>query len=123
MGRARKSELWKLSRATSLLDWLIKDEFVGHLTQLDGGKSQLEGFSRTLTGSLLGLRISWFWVVLGLGLPDKTVSDFERLRTMVKTQHETWEVYEASDPGFNQVKEVIAEINSILSNVGNLTVG
>ncbi|WP_165770583.1 DNA/RNA non-specific endonuclease [Rathayibacter rathayi] len=42
---------------------------------------------------------------------------------VAKTQHETWQVYEATDHGFDQVKNLLGELNSILNNVGSLTVG
>ncbi|MDR6865491.1 hypothetical protein J2Y69_000073 [Microbacterium resistens] len=42
---------------------------------------------------------------------------------IAKTQQEPWGAYEATDPGFGQVRELIAELNSVVKNVGNLTVG
>ncbi|WP_146078756.1 hypothetical protein, partial [Rathayibacter rathayi] len=42
---------------------------------------------------------------------------------VAKTQHETWQVYEATDHGFDQVKNLLGELNSILNNVGSLAVG
>jgi hypothetical protein len=41
----------------------------------------------------------------------------------VKGQKEAWEAYEASDPGFGQVKDLIAQLAGIVNNVGALTVG
>ncbi|QIM16206.1 hypothetical protein G7067_06870 [Leucobacter insecticola] len=35
----------------------------------------------------------------------------------------TWESYEATDPGFDQVKEAISELKRIVREVGNLKVG
>ncbi|PPI41055.1 hypothetical protein, partial [Rathayibacter iranicus] len=39
------------------------------------------------------------------------------------SQQETWAAYEATDHGFDQVKNLLAELNGILNNVGSLTVG
>ncbi|PPG69427.1 hypothetical protein C5C23_05745 [Rathayibacter rathayi] len=45
------------------------------------------------------------------------------MQVVAKTQHETWQAYEATDHGFDQVKNLLGELNSILNNVGSLTVG
>ncbi|PPF60993.1 hypothetical protein C5C21_15035 [Rathayibacter tritici] len=54
---------------------------------------------------------------------ESTVSEFENMQVIAKTQHETWQAYEATDHGFDQVKNLLAELNSILNNVGSVTVG
>lgn len=38
----------------------------------------------------------------------------------MKGQKEAWEAYEASDPGFGQVKDLIAQLAGIVNNVGAL---
>ncbi|WP_433861974.1 hypothetical protein [Streptomyces sp. L7] len=45
------------------------------------------------------------------------------MRAIARSQKETWEAYEASDPGFNQVRELIAELKGVLKSLGSLTVG
>ncbi|MDR6868614.1 hypothetical protein J2Y69_003238 [Microbacterium resistens] len=102
---------------------LVDDEFDAHLTQLDTGMGQLRGFADDLRS--IAASASHLVSLGGAGATaaDRTADDLERARLIAKAQQETWAAYEASDPGFSQVKELIAELKSIVKNVGTLTVG
>jgi hypothetical protein len=54
--------------------------------------------------------------------PGGTPHD-QDMHSIAKVQKETWEAYEASDPGFAQVQNLIAELSHIVNNVGALTIG
>ncbi|PPG88549.1 hypothetical protein C5C00_02275 [Rathayibacter rathayi] len=102
---------------------LVNDEFDDHVTQLDTGVELLRGFATDLRG--IAARASHL-VSLGSAGADAvegTISEFENMQVVAKTQHETWQAYEATDHGFNQVKNLLGELKSILNNVGSLTVG
>ena len=102
---------------------LVNDEFDAHLTQLDTGMGELRGFADELRS--IAASASHLVSLGGAGAraADRTVSEFERARLIAKTQQETWVAYEATDPGFAQVKELLAELKNVVKNLGNLTVG
>ncbi|WP_461515371.1 hypothetical protein [Rathayibacter agropyri] len=41
----------------------------------------------------------------------------------MKTQQETWAAYEATDPRFGQVKNLVTELTRVVQNLGSLSVG
>ncbi|PPF09493.1 DNA/RNA non-specific endonuclease, partial [Rathayibacter rathayi] len=59
----------------------------------------------------------------GAGAADNAAEGFERMRSIAKTQQEAWAAYEATDPGFAQVKNLVAEVNRVVANLGSLTAG
>ncbi|SEI17751.1 MULTISPECIES: glycohydrolase toxin TNT-related protein [unclassified Leifsonia] len=102
---------------------LVNDEYGTHLARLDRGMEQLRGFSvqlRQIAGDASHL------VSLGGAgavAAEQAVNELQGMHSIVKGQKETWEAYEASDPGFAQVRSLIAELGRIVKNVGALTVG
>ncbi|NQX14050.1 DNA/RNA non-specific endonuclease [Microbacteriaceae bacterium VKM Ac-2855] len=102
---------------------LVNDEFHSHLTQLDTGMEQLRGFATDLRAIAAN---AWHLVSLGgagAGAAERAAEGFERMRVVAGTQQETWAAYEATDPGFAQVKSLLAELDGTVQNVGSLTVG
>jgi len=102
---------------------LVRDEFDAHLTQLDSGLGRLRGFQDELTRISAGASHLVALGGAGAGAVGATVAEFEGMRAIARSQRETWEAYEASDPGFNQVRELIGELKGVLKNLGSLTVG
>ncbi|MGH1525866.1 hypothetical protein ACRAWC_18160 [Leifsonia sp. L25] len=102
---------------------LVADEFDAHLTQLDTGLGRLRGFETELTRISAGAGHLVSLGGAGARAAGAAVEDFEGMRAIARMQKETWEAYEASDPGFNQVRELIAELKGVLKNLGSLTVG
>ncbi|WP_258062091.1 LXG domain-containing protein, partial [Rathayibacter iranicus] len=102
---------------------LVNDEYDAHLAQLDTGIGQLRGFAADLRS--IAARASHLVALDGAGATaaDNAAEGFERMRSIAKTQQETWAAYEATDHGFDQVKNLLAELNGIVKNVGSLTVG
>ncbi|PPG69428.1 hypothetical protein C5C31_07070 [Rathayibacter rathayi] len=45
------------------------------------------------------------------------------MRLIATSQRKTWAAYEATNPGFGQVKNLVAELNRVVGNLGSLTVG
>ena len=102
---------------------LVKDEHDTHLTQLKTGMETLRGFGaelRQITASASHL-VSLDGA--GAKAAEQAADDLEGMHSIAKGQKETWEAYEASDPGFGQVQDLIAQLAGILKNVGTLTVG
>ncbi|WP_338052982.1 GH-E family nuclease [Rathayibacter iranicus] len=102
---------------------LVNDEYDAHLAQLDTGMEQLRGFAADLRS--IAARASHLVSLDGAGASaaDAAAEGFERMRSIAKSQQETWAAYEATDPGFDQVKNLLAELNRVVGDVGNLTVG
>ncbi|QIM16221.1 hypothetical protein G7067_06965 [Leucobacter insecticola] len=103
--------------------WLVRDEFTTHQTQLAKGIETLSGFATQLRA--ISTTVSGFETVgaTAAGKADAAVAEFEAMVGCVKGQSETWDAYEATDPGFAQVEELLAKLNSIAKDVGNLAVG
>jgi hypothetical protein len=59
----------------------------------------------------------------GQDIPTSGTPHDRDMHSIAKVQKETWEAYEASDPGFAQVQNLIAELSHIVNNVGALTIG
>ena len=102
---------------------LVRDEFDAHLTQVDVGLGQLRGFQDALVRISAGASHLVALGGAGAGAVGATVAEFEGMRAIAGSQRETWEAYEASDPGFNQVKELIGELKGVLKDLGSVTVG
>ncbi|MFF9564970.1 glycohydrolase toxin TNT-related protein [Leifsonia sp. NPDC014704] len=102
---------------------LVRDEFQAHLAQLEGGMEQLRGFATQLRGIAADASHLVSLGGAGAGAVEQTVNDLQGMHAIAKGQKETWEAYEASDPGFGQVKDLIAQLAGIVNNVGALTVG
>lgn len=102
---------------------LVNDEFDAHLTQLDAGVGQLRGFAGELRLISAGAAHLVSLGSAGAAAAEDAAGGLERMHLIAKTQQETWAAYEASDPGFVQVRELIAEVNGIVTNLGSLTVG
>ncbi|MGH1551109.1 hypothetical protein ACRAWB_18805 [Leifsonia poae] len=102
---------------------LVRDEHQAHLTQLDAGMQQLRGVSAQLrqisadASHLVSLGSA------GAGAADRAVDEVQRMHLIVKTQLESWEAYEASDPGFRRVQELISRLRGIVNRVGSANVG
>ncbi|NQX13028.1 hypothetical protein HQQ80_15460 [Microbacteriaceae bacterium VKM Ac-2855] len=102
---------------------LVNDEFNTHLTQLDTGMEQLQGFATDLRAIAANASHLVSLGDAGAGAAERAAEGFERMRSVAKTQQETWAAYEAADPGFAQVKSLLTELNRTVQNVGSLTVG
>ncbi|WP_434318756.1 hypothetical protein [Leifsonia sp. P73] len=102
---------------------LVKDEYDTHLTQLESGIGQLRGFAARLRQITADASHLVSLDGAGAKAAEQTADDLEGMHSIAKGQKETWEAYEASDPGFGQVQDLIAQLHSIMSNVGTLTVG
>lgn len=102
---------------------LVNDEYDDHLTQLDTGMEQLRSFANDLRAIAASASHLVSLGGAGANASERTAADLERMRLIAKTQQETWKSYEATDHGFDQVKELIAELDSTLKKVGSLTVG
>ncbi|WP_461515410.1 hypothetical protein, partial [Rathayibacter agropyri] len=102
---------------------LVNDEFDAHRAQLDTGIEQLRGFAASLRS--IAASASHLVSLDGAGATaaENAAEGFERMRSIVTSQQETWAAYEATDPGFNQVKNLVAELNRVVGNLGSLTVG
>ncbi|AZZ55546.1 hypothetical protein C7V51_06355 [Rathayibacter iranicus] len=102
---------------------LVNDEYDAHLAQLDTGIGQLRGFAADLRS--IAARASHLVALdgAGAGAADAAAEGFERMRSIAKSQQETWAAYEATDPGFGQVKNLVAELTRVVGNLGSLTVG
>ncbi|WP_276329557.1 T7SS effector LXG polymorphic toxin [Rathayibacter iranicus] len=102
---------------------LVNDEFDAHRAQLDTGIGQLRGFAADLRS--IAARASHLVALdgAGAGAADAAAEGFERMRSIVTSQQETWAAYEATDPGFGQVKNLVAELTRVVGNLGSLTVG
>ncbi|SDH30753.1 LXG domain of WXG superfamily protein [Leifsonia sp. 98AMF] len=102
---------------------LVRDEFQAHLAQLEGGMEQLRGFATQLRGIAAAASHLVSLGGAGAGAVEQTVNDLQGMHAIVKGQKEGWEAYEASDPGFGPVKDLIAQLAGIVNNVGALTAG
>ena len=102
---------------------LVRDEFQAHLAQLEGGMEQLRGFTTQLRGIAADASHLVSLGGAGAGAVEQTMNDLQGMHAIVKGQKEAWEAYEASDPGFGQVKDLLAQLAGIVNNVGALTVG
>ncbi|MDR6865506.1 hypothetical protein J2Y69_000088 [Microbacterium resistens] len=102
---------------------LVNDEFDAHLTQLDTGMEQLRGFADDLRSIAASASHLVSLGGAGAGAADRTADSFQDLHRIAKTQKETWEAYEATDPGFAQVKSLLSELNGTIKKVGSLTNG
>lgn len=102
---------------------LVRDEFQAHLAQLEGGMEQLRGFTTQLRRIAADASHLVSLGGAGAGAVEQTVNDLQGMHAIAKGQKESWEAYEASDPGFGQVKDLIAQLAGIVNNVGALTVG
>ncbi|MFE4467351.1 glycohydrolase toxin TNT-related protein [Leifsonia sp. NPDC056824] len=102
---------------------LVRDEFDAHVLQVDAGLGRLRGFQEELARISADASHLVALGGAGSGAVGATVAEFEGMRAIAGSQRETWEAYEASDAGFNQVKELIGELKSVLKNLGSLTVG
>ncbi|PWJ60946.1 T7SS effector LXG polymorphic toxin, partial [Rathayibacter iranicus] len=102
---------------------LVNDEYDAHLAQLDTGIGRLRGFAADLRS--IAARASHLVSLDGAGASaaDAAAEGFERMRSIVTSQQEAWAAYEATDPGFGQVKNLVAELNRVVANLGSLTVG
>ncbi|MFE4952220.1 hypothetical protein ACFQ9V_19110 [Leifsonia sp. NPDC056665] len=102
---------------------LVKDEYDTHLAQLESGMETLRGFGTRLRQ--ISADASHLVSLDGAAAKaaEQTANDLEGMHSIAKGQKETWEAYEASDPGFGQVQELIAQLRSIIGNVGALTIG
>ena len=102
---------------------LVKDEYDAHLSQLEGGMGQLRGFGAQLRQ--IAADASHLVALGGAGAAaaEQTAEDLQQMHSIAKGQKEAWEAFEASDPGFGQVQNLIAELSRIVKNVGSLTVG
>ncbi|KQR53964.1 hypothetical protein ASF88_03745 [Leifsonia sp. Leaf336] len=102
---------------------LVRDEHETHVFQLDAGMRQLRGIGSQLrqisadASRLVSLGSA------GAGAVERTVDDLQRMHLIAKTQLETWEAYEGSDPGFAQVQELISRLGGIVNRVGSVDVG
>ncbi|PPG86605.1 hypothetical protein C5C00_07775 [Rathayibacter rathayi] len=103
--------------------WLVNDEYDAHVTQLDTGIGRLRGFAADLRSIAASASHLVSLDGAGAGAADNAAEGFERMRSIAKTQQETWAAYEATDPGFTQVKNLVAEVNRVVANLGSLTVG
>nr|WP_244210539.1 T7SS effector LXG polymorphic toxin [Rathayibacter rathayi] len=102
---------------------LVNDEYDAHVTQLDTGIGRLRGFAADLRSIAASASHLVSLDGAGAGAADNAAEGFERMRSIAKTQQETWAAYEATDPGFTQVKNLVAEVNRVVANLGSLTVG
>ncbi|NQX13298.1 hypothetical protein HQQ80_16855 [Microbacteriaceae bacterium VKM Ac-2855] len=102
---------------------LVNDEFDTHVTQLDIGMEQLQGFATDLRAIAANASHLVSLGDAGAGAAERAAEGFERMRSVARTQQETWAAYEATDPGFAQVKSLLTELNGTVQNVGSLTVG
>ncbi|PPG74786.1 T7SS effector LXG polymorphic toxin [Rathayibacter rathayi] len=102
---------------------LVNDEYDAHLTQLDTGIGRLRGFAADLRSIAASASHLVSLDGAGAGAADNAAEGFERMRSIAKTQQEAWAAYEATDPGFTQVKNLVAEVNRVVANLGSLTVG
>ncbi|PPF11487.1 T7SS effector LXG polymorphic toxin [Rathayibacter rathayi] len=102
---------------------LVNDEYDAHLTQLDTGIGRLRGFAADLRSIAASASHLVSLDGAGAGAADNAAEGFERMRSIAKTQQETWAAYEATDPGFGQVNNLVAEVNRVVANLGSLTVG
>ncbi|PPF62972.1 hypothetical protein C5C18_14040 [Rathayibacter tritici] len=102
---------------------LVNDEYDAHLIQLDTGIGRLRGFAADLRSIAASASHLVSLDGAGAGAADDAAEGFERMKSIAKTQQETWAAYEATDPGFGQVKNLVAEVNRVVANLGSLTVG
>ncbi|NQX11804.1 hypothetical protein HQQ80_09225 [Microbacteriaceae bacterium VKM Ac-2855] len=102
---------------------LVNDEFDTHVTQLDTGMEQLQGFATDLRAIAANASHLVSLGGAGAGAAERAAEGFERMRSVARTQQETWAAYEATDPGFAQVKSLLTELDGTVRNVGSLTVG
>lgn len=102
---------------------LVRDELEAHLAQLNSGIGAMRGIAaelRAISGDASHL------VSLGgagASAAERCVDDLDRMHATATGLKESWEAYEASDHGFAQVRELIAELERVVSNVGSLTAG
>jgi hypothetical protein len=85
---------------------LVRDEHEMHLTQLDAGMHKLRDISAQLRQISADASHLVSFGSAGTGAVERTVDDLQRMHLIVKTQLETWEAYEGSDPGFAQQSRV-----------------
>jgi len=102
---------------------LVKDEYDAHLSQLEGGMGQLRGFGAQLRQIAADASHLVSLGGAGAAAAEQTAEDLQQMHSIAKGQKEAWEAFEASDPGFGQVQNLIAELSRIVKNVGSLTVG
>ena len=102
---------------------LVKDEYDAHLSQLESGMGQLRGFGAQLRQIAADASHLVSLGGAGAAAAEQTADDLQQMHSIAKGQKEAWEAFEASDPGFGQVQNLIAELSRIVKNVGSLTVG
>ena len=102
---------------------LVRDEFQAHVTQLGAGMGTLHGVAAELRKIAGGASHLVSLGGAGAVEAERTAEELGRMHAIVKGQLETWEAYEASDHGFAQVQDLIAELRRVINNVGSLTVG
>ena len=103
--------------------WLVRDELEDHRSRLTGAMESVRGFGRDLRAITTGVPGYETVGASAAGRADAVVAGFESLQRVAKEQLETWEAYEATDPGFVQVQEVLAKLSSIMTSAGTLAVG
>ena len=102
---------------------LVKDEYDAHLSQLESGMGQLRGFGAQLRQIAADASHLVSLGGAGAAAAEQTADDLQQMHSIAKGQKEAWEAFEAWDPGFGQVQNLIAELSRIVKNVGSLTVG
>ncbi|GFH43440.1 hypothetical protein Hs30E_19910 [Lactococcus hodotermopsidis] len=102
---------------------LISDEFNAHNIQLGTAINNMTSFHTRLQN--ISNSASHLVSLGGAGSLSLQVAmhDFEDMRKLVTEQKNKWSSYEQSNQAFDQVEEMIATVKSLLSEIGNISVG
>ncbi|SEH89525.1 hypothetical protein SAMN04515692_106170 [Leifsonia sp. CL147] len=100
---------------------LVRDEYEMHLARLDRGVEQVQGFGDQLRR--ITADASHLVSLGGVGAVGQLLDALQGMHAVARAQKDAWEAYEASDPGFGQVRTLIAELGRIVKNVGAVSVG